>query len=55
LKERAFVKEMVHQYQLMDKYFFSKEKPKRRLSIEEKYIGHVILTVLQHIFTFILL
>jgi hypothetical protein len=36
LQERAHAKEIVHDYQLMDKYFFSKEKPKRKLTQEEK-------------------
>lgn len=36
LHERTFAKELVHDYQLMDKYFFSKDKPKRRLTHEEK-------------------
>lgn len=38
LHERTFAKEIVHDYQLMDKYFFSKDKPKRRLTQEEKYV-----------------
>lgn len=42
LNERAFAKEVVHDYQLMDKYFFSKEKPKRRLTQEEKYDNYVV-------------
>lgn len=36
LRERTFAKNVVHDYQLMDKYFFSKDKPKRRLTHEEK-------------------
>ncbi|XP_050426042.1 transcriptional adapter 2B-like [Adelges cooleyi] len=36
LYERLLAKEVVHDYQLMDKYFCSKDKPKRRLTIEEK-------------------
>lgn len=39
LYEREYAKEIVHDYQLMDKYFFSKDKPKRRLTPEERYIG----------------
>ncbi|XP_025408927.1 transcriptional adapter 2B-like [Sipha flava] len=38
LYERTLAKEIVHDYQLMDKYFFSKDKPKRRLTQEEKSI-----------------
>jgi len=43
LYEREYAKAVVHDYQLMDKYFFSKEKPKRRLKPEERYyIGFMI-------------
>lgn len=38
LYEREYAKEIVHDYQLMDKYFFSKDKPKRRLTPEERSI-----------------
>jgi len=41
LQERTFAKEVVHDYQLMDKYFSSSEKPKRRLTQEEKYVSWV--------------
>lgn len=37
LVEREYAKVVVHDYQLMDKYFYFKEKPKRRLTLEEKY------------------
>lgn len=36
IQERTFAKEVVHDYQLMDKYFFSRDKPKQRLTQEEK-------------------
>jgi len=44
LYEREYAKEVVHDYQLMDKYFFSKDKPKRRLTPEERYVGFMIKT-----------
>lgn len=43
LQERCNAKEIVHDFQLMDKYFFSKEKPKRRLALEEKYISYFFI------------
>jgi hypothetical protein len=42
LHEREYAKEVVHDYQLMDKYFFSKDKPKRRLTPEERYAVFII-------------
>jgi hypothetical protein len=42
LYERTLAKEIVHDYQLMDKYFFSKDKPKRRLTQEEKYVNYAV-------------
>lgn len=43
LQERNFVKELIHEYQLMDKYYFAKEKTKRKLSVDEKYVDQVII------------
>lgn len=48
LQERTFAKEVVHDYQLMDKYYSSSEKPKRRLTQEEKYIN-ICLVKLFHV------
>lgn len=42
LFEREYAKEVVHDYQLMDKYYFSKDKPKRRLTPEERYVVFIL-------------
>lgn len=42
LQERSYAKELVHDYQLMDRHFFFREKPKHRLTLEEKYVDYVI-------------
>lgn len=49
LIDRTFAKEVVHDYQLMDKYFFSSEKPKRRLTQEEKYVLDCVPYALSYI------
>lgn len=46
LHERTYARRVVHDYQLMDKYFFSKDKPKRRLTIEEKYVHYTIYFII---------
>jgi len=53
LHEREYAKEVVHDYQLMDKYFFSKDKPKRRLTPEERYAVFIINKPIIYIFLFI--
>lgn len=46
LHERTYAKQVVHDYQLMDKYFFSKDKPKRRLTLEEKFVEHILQSLI---------
>jgi len=54
LYEREYAKKVVHDYQLMDKYFFSKDKPKRRLTPEERYyFGIMINKLILQIFSFL--
>lgn len=52
LYERMCAKELVHDYQLMDKYFSVYEKPKRRLTQEEKYVDNVNLIYSNNYYNF---
>lgn len=47
LYERMYAREIVHDYQLMDKYFSSNDKPKRRLTQEEKYVFYEVKYIIK--------